>query len=343
MSDTILRAAVTSLRPGQAAFAAGLCVLPLRATREVQAKYVLLDQAIGRGRLTVTEVSEAGSVPYLVARNLGPWPVLVFDGEELVGAKQNRIANTTILIGVGKSVLPVSCVEQGRWSHRSRTFAAGSYASHPRLRALKEEKVREASLAEARRGGVRREPAGAEAGAEEQSVRARRFRSDQGEVWREVSDAVYALAAEAPTMALADGYRAAERRMDKVLTALGPDVVLQTRDVVGVAVFWRGGLVCLDLLQPARRFAQLYPKLLRGYAFEASLDDRWGQDEVSVDGFDPEAAALRLLADLRDAKVEEQPSVDLGTDLRLTGGSVSGAGLAWNDELIQLSVFPRKR
>ena len=53
-------------------------------------------------------MSEAGSVPYLQAVNKGPWPVLIFDGEELVGAKQNRITNATILVGVGKTVLPVS-------------------------------------------------------------------------------------------------------------------------------------------------------------------------------------------------------------------------------------------
>ena len=91
-----------------------LCASCLSASRaKVKARYVLLEQAITRGTLTITEVSEAGSVPYLQAVNKGPWPVLIFDGEELVGAKQNRIANATILVGVGKTVLPVSCVEAG--------------------------------------------------------------------------------------------------------------------------------------------------------------------------------------------------------------------------------------
>jgi hypothetical protein len=37
-------------------------------------------------------------VPKLQAVNKGPWPVFIFDGEELVCAKQNRIASATILV-----------------------------------------------------------------------------------------------------------------------------------------------------------------------------------------------------------------------------------------------------
>jgi hypothetical protein len=46
----------------------------------------------------ITEVSEGGSVPNLRVINKTPHHVLLFDGEELKGAKQNRILNTTILI-----------------------------------------------------------------------------------------------------------------------------------------------------------------------------------------------------------------------------------------------------
>ena len=63
------------------------------------------------------EVSRGGSVPELKVVNKSDRMLLILDGEELVGAKQNRIVNTTILIaGNTATVIPVSCVEQGRWS-----------------------------------------------------------------------------------------------------------------------------------------------------------------------------------------------------------------------------------
>jgi ARG and Rhodanese-Phosphatase-superfamily-associated Protein domain len=38
------------------------------------------------------------------------------DGQELVGAKQNRVLNVTVLIEAESEVLlPLSCVEEGRW------------------------------------------------------------------------------------------------------------------------------------------------------------------------------------------------------------------------------------
>lgn len=46
----------------------------------------------------ITEVSEQGVVPQLRFVNRGRVPVLLVDGEELLGAKQNRIVNLSILV-----------------------------------------------------------------------------------------------------------------------------------------------------------------------------------------------------------------------------------------------------
>ena len=50
--------------------------------------------------------------------------VLLLGGEELIGAKQNRVLNTTILLRKNsETVILVSCTERGGWEYISRTFA----------------------------------------------------------------------------------------------------------------------------------------------------------------------------------------------------------------------------
>jgi len=70
----------------------------------------LLEQALESGWFKVTEVSEGGSVPLLRAENSGLNPVLILDGEEFVGGKQNRIVNASVIILPGKMMdVPFSC------------------------------------------------------------------------------------------------------------------------------------------------------------------------------------------------------------------------------------------
>ena len=112
-------------------------------------EYITLREALERGVFTVTEVSEGGSVPELMVANKGDVPVLLLDGEELRGAKQNRILNTTILVAPKSSTkVPVSCVEHGRWSYQEREFKESGNVMHREMRMLNVQKVSESLLRE---------------------------------------------------------------------------------------------------------------------------------------------------------------------------------------------------
>ena len=108
----------------------------------------------------VTEVSEAGSVPFLQVANGADRPLLLLDGQELIGAKQNRILDTTVLVAAHTEVtIPVSCVEQGRWGYRGRQFRPGDASLYASLRARKASHVTQSVRAgrgrRADQGGVR--------------------------------------------------------------------------------------------------------------------------------------------------------------------------------------------
>src|SRR5262245_11318255 len=88
----------------------GIVVTPLYPTRTPVARFIALDDALPAG-LRITETSEAGTVPELAVVNPLDDDVLLYDGEELVGAKQNRILDVTVLVGAHSTLpIPVSCV-----------------------------------------------------------------------------------------------------------------------------------------------------------------------------------------------------------------------------------------
>ena len=102
-----------------------LSVFPLIGSRADEPSYETLDAALGLGSVRITETSEAGSVPEIRVLNTGGRAVLIVDGEELVGAKQNRTVNLTILVPPQSDlVVPVTCVEAGRWHARTSQFAS---------------------------------------------------------------------------------------------------------------------------------------------------------------------------------------------------------------------------
>src|SRR5262249_55427548 len=83
-----------------------------------------LDDAPKSGAVDISEVSENGSVQNIKVTNRSRSKVLILDGEELVGAKQNRISNASFVIPeMSEKVIPVSCIDEGRWRSTSRSFS----------------------------------------------------------------------------------------------------------------------------------------------------------------------------------------------------------------------------
>ena len=158
-----------------------LTVFPLFTTTTRPLDYLMADEAMAAGLVVVEEVTEGGSVPTLRATNRGESPVLFLEGEELRGAKQNRILNTSILVAArGRAAIPVSCVESGRWRYSSRHFSSSGARVHCRLR-----HTLRASVSRSLRSGMG-------------------HRSDQHAVWQEVDRLQSSLGTSSPTHALAE-------------------------------------------------------------------------------------------------------------------------------------------
>jgi len=80
---------LSGLTFGKAQAFSNLAVYPLMSEAVFDPDYLVPDEALARKLARVTEVSEGGSVPELAFENDADVPVLLLDGEELVGARQN--------------------------------------------------------------------------------------------------------------------------------------------------------------------------------------------------------------------------------------------------------------
>jgi hypothetical protein len=219
----------------------GLAVFPLFAEPSHGVEYDLSDEAINKGTVTVEEVSEAGSVPDLSVENRGDLRVLFLEGEKLVGAKQNRILNASVLIAAHrKSKIPVSCVEAGRWGYKSRQFGSGGTHSPSMLR-----RVLKASVSK--------------------SVKAKRgHRSDQGGVWEEVARQQRALGAFSGTSAMSDTFEAHRKRLDEFR-----DKLHYVEGAVGAAVAVGSKVVTIDLFDKPTTCGRVWNRLLSGAMLDA--------------------------------------------------------------------------
>lgn len=90
---------------------------------------------IKNGRLTISEVNSSGEVGKLAAVNSTGSYLLLTDADVLLGAKQNRIINKSMLLAPNsKTIIDVSCIERLRWNYTSKDFSNPNTAADHNLR-----------------------------------------------------------------------------------------------------------------------------------------------------------------------------------------------------------------
>ena len=301
----IIATTLEGLELGEPTVHRNLAVFPLLGGRGGRPPYDTLKEALDAGTVTVAEVSEGGSVPHLALENRGERPILVIDGEELVGAKQNRVLNLTILAPAGKSiVIPVSCVEQGRWSYRSRHFEDHDRVLFSKARASKAARVSECKAA---RGGND---------------------ADQGKVWSDISDKMGAMRVESSSMAMEDIYIKNARRLEEYVAAMRP-----LEGQAGAVFAINGRVETVELFAWTDTLGRLLPKLVRGCAIDAIEEYRKAVPAPSRK--DVEAILKRVA----EAHAAPFPAVGLGEDLRLQAPGLAGGALSADNELLHLCAF----
>ncbi|MGH2978861.1 MAG: ARPP-1 family domain-containing protein [Solirubrobacterales bacterium] len=292
------------LRAGNPDVSGPLAVFPLFG-RAVELKFLSFVRGREHG-VVLREMDGGASVNDLVVRNTGDVPVLLYEGEEVLGAQQNRTFDVSVLVlAKAECLVPVSCVEAGRWdgSRHGEELHSSPHAAYPELRHAKNRHARQLVAA----GMV--------------------ARADQAQVWSQIESKSARHGVTSPTNAMSDVYASRYRWLRELKGSMRP------RDgQLGALVAIGGRFVVLDWVGRDDVFADLFDPLLQGYGLDAlEAEERTAPSTEDAQGF----VDLVLGTDAAGAE-----SIGLGLDLRFAADGVAGCGLATDGELLQLTAFP---
>ncbi len=282
-----------------------LAIFPFLLGEFKEPDYLLLDEALAQSAIEIGEANIQGIVNEILVRNKADKPVLILDGEILIGAKQNRVVNASTLVGPKAEVkIPVSCVEQQRWHYQSEKFTESKRFSYSKMRAQKNVQVTECLMS----NGV--------------------FCADQRAIWDEVDRKQKEMRVESSTRAVNDVYEGYEEKLSRYRDAFKP-----VDGQAGAAVFVNGEFTCLDAFDSPASLKKLYQKMVESYALDAL--ELAGQEKKVVD----EGAVKELLDRMGDSRVKAYPSVGLGEDLRLSARGLTGSCLVVDGKVFHLALF----
>ena len=281
-----------------------LVITPLLASANDKADYLMLDESLNSGTVSIKEVSNEGSVPDLLFENRGDIAVLLVDGEELVGAKQNRILNITVLVPAKTTItIPVSCVEAGRWAHESAEFHSEDRAFYAAGRARKAAHISDSLRTSSTR------------------------RSRQGEIWNDIADKSSRMEIHSHTEAMSDLYINHNNSLKEYISAFQ-----YQEGQVGAAFSINGQVRGVEVFDFNESFRKLYKKLIGSYALDAI-------DEAALPS-KPEGNSVHAFLDsIKNADFSTYPAVGEGEDIRISNKNISGGALMARKRIVHLCVF----
>ena len=269
--------------------------------------YLLLEDGIAAAKVRVTEVNAGGSVPELRLENTADLPVLLVDGEELVGAKQNRALNLTILAPAKHTtIIPVSCVEAGRWNMASPEFTP---VDHVMYSGLRSERVSQVTRSMRSRGS---------------------HVSEQVAVWENIAAKALRLEVASPTDAMFAIYEHQASPIEEFARAFTCE-----EGQCGAAFAIGGRILGLDLFDHPEVMRRFFQKLVRSYALDALDAVLKSEEPASVE------TLTCFVARIGAAPSFSEQAVGLGKDVRLNGAEICGAALWAQQRYVHICTFAK--
>lgn len=213
-----------------------MAIIPLKTPVNYTLDVITLKKGFELGLVKVKEC-ETSIVNTLIVENMAVTPLLLIDGEEVVGGDQNRIVNGTILVSPKSEIkIPVNCTEHGRWSFK-REFGESDFIANSRTRFA--------------------------------SMNAKRSSASvQNAVWNSISNLEVERDFHSPTQAMSESYENLNEDLDEFISAFKIE-----KGQTGVAVIVDGEIKGFELLLNPDVYSQYHEKILKSYLIDTDIND----------------------------------------------------------------------
>ena len=255
--------------------------------------------------LVVSEL-ESASVPQIQVHNPTDSPLLIPAGKVLSGGRQTRTVNVSILVAPGSTIIiPVSCVEAGRWHGQHRFEDSKRFASR--------------SVRMAKQRSVARNV-----------KNLRNKMSDQGAVWNSIDSELISrhLASETKNFLYADESLNNENKRFSAVQELleeGPEP-----EQNGVAIAQGNEIVSVEVFASPEALKSSYEALIRSAIFDSP------DKKVKSPGED---AVQKFLDQILSAETTEAAGVGLGTEYHVENDKFVAHALAYEGQFLHANAF----
>lgn len=283
-------------------------IVQFRTDEQDTFNYKSASFAIKEKLIEVKEISDSGSVNDLFVINYSDYYVFFMDGDILVGAKQNRVLNTSVFLKPNsKTLLPVSCVEAGRWRYSSSKFSMeDNYAAPALLRRSKSVQVNE------------------------NLKNRKQHYADQSKIWKNVENLDRLHESKSSTSNLSDVFYSKE----KDFKSFTEDFEVN-KFANGIAVFVNDKLSGLDIFNRKDIYAEYFSKILNGIAME-SHNTREKKECIKEEL--AKQTIYDFMGDYETIAKKEYHPVGAGTEKRFENMNVTGFELSYEKHLIHMGV-----
>jgi len=293
-----------------------LSIVQIKHNKQNSFDYISLHNAFNKKLIDISEISESGQVGQIKIINQSDSYVFIMDGDILKGAKQNRVLNTSVLLAPrSESLIPVSCVEQGRWGYNSNKFSPSDEIAYRKIREEKNQDIyhNQSSF---------------------------KHFADQGKVWRNVDQCFYDLGVDrcvAPTGSHSDLFTNKNKTFKSYVNSFYP-----IQGANGLAYFLGKRLVGFEFFNRSDIYREYFDKILKSIAIDVDRYKRIRPTyKETLSDFSISEILYNSASDFENtiSRVDVCNGIALGKENRLVEYGKTYYRLSYADHLIHDSLL----